>query len=96
MSARLITTKGDVVLLELDNNEILTDEMLKDFVGGPISVVSMGDRDVMVVNEDAVSSMLPINHTAGRSFPNYNVRGDVVICYMGQLDPKWKKYFKNK
>jgi hypothetical protein len=84
MKAKILKTTGEVLEVEPKNKTDFSLEELQEIVGGYIEIVQLGDRKVMVVNEDGVFFNLPIN-TKATNLYNSVIVGDVLICKSNQI-----------
>lgn len=89
--AKLYKTNGEVLEVEPENGSDFSLEELQDFVDGHIEVVSMSDREYMVVNEEGKLMNLPYNENATRVYNktigavvDYIV-GDALVCNKNQI-----------
>ena len=84
MKAKILKTTGEVLEVEPKNKTDFSLEELQEIVGGYIEIVQLGDRKVMVVNEEGVYMKLPIN-TKATNLYNSVIVGDVLICKSNQI-----------
>lgn len=89
--AKLYKTNGEIIEMEPENGSDFSLEELQGFVGGHIEVVSISDREYMVVNEEGKLMNLPYNENATRAYnkavgvvADYIV-GDALVCNKNQI-----------
>lgn len=85
MKAQIIKTTGEVWEIEPKNKTDFSLEELQEIVGGYIEIVQLGNRKVMVANEDGVYLELPLNRKASNIYQRNLIVGDVVICSSNQI-----------
>lgn len=90
--ATVIKTDGTKTNVRPENGKTFGLEEMQDIVGGYIEIVSMGDGNVMVMNEEgkylcepnpaASEKMLAL----GAIFPFDEIYGDVLVCRSEEVD----------
>ena len=88
--AQIIKTDGYIIESEPKNGSDYQLEELQAIVSGFIEVVPIGEKHLMVVNEEGKLKGLGINHVAtaifNKSYRGYDVVvGDVLLCEVGQI-----------
>lgn len=88
--AQIIKTDGYIIESEPKNGIDYQLEELQAIVSGYIEVVPIGEKNLMVVNEEGKLKGLGINHVATTIFNKYTrgndvIVGDVLLCEVGQI-----------
>lgn len=88
MKAKLLKTDVTVVEVEPKNGTDFQLEELQEFVGGHVEVISLNEKQILVINEEGKLLDLPINALATNclelAFQGRLVDiivGDALLCY---------------
>ena len=82
----LITTSGQLGLVELDQDDFLAG--LQRLVGGHIETLALAPDLTLIVNEEGLLRDLDYNLVASQ-FMNMHLVGNAVLCGIGLKDDEW-------
>lgn len=77
MKAITVTTSGEISITDIPDNSRY--EKIKDFIGGWLDAVNIGNLGYMYINEDGKSLNLPINHMATAIYNAFTGISDVIV-----------------
>lgn len=94
-AATYILANGNITEI-LPEKDCFSDLELSRLVDGPIRVVATNNYSgqVVVMNQEGVIKLLPINKKASLMFPSIATRGNVVVCHRSMLSKELKQLLK--
>ena len=91
--AKILKADGSVIDVEPENGLTYEWQQLHDIVGGYIELVTLNNKEYMVVNEEGKLYNLPFNAVATEMYHKSNPRaindfivGDVLVCYQDEIE----------
>lgn len=89
MKGRVLYVDGREEFIESKNGTDFSLEELQTIVGGHIEIVQLGDKRIMVVNEEGKLNRLPVNVKAtfivnGIGYKD-TIVGNVLVCHTSMV-----------